>query len=1321
MDLDPADFTPPDPAPPPRRPRLRLRHLLALTASVVLAIAIAAGIGLAYWLKPYAKKAEQVDLSLLDDYDVSTVFYDRDGGELGRIFTENRILLDGPIPPLVRSAIVAAEDHRFYHHHGIDWRGLARAALADLRHQKILQGGSTLTQQLSKHLINDFARNLDRKIYESFVALRIEHRYSKEQILRYYLNRVYFGSGYFGIEAASEGYFGKKADDLSIGEAALLCGVVRSPNRNSPRIDPGRALHHRDIVLAAMVQLNMITPAQAAVAKDEPLHLAPEKNPGQPDDYYIAAARQELEGLLAGAENEETPQGLKIVTTIDPAVQKQADDTFQTFLPQIESRIAAASPASTPAPAPLEGAAVLLDASTGGIRAMIGGRDFKKSQYDRASMAHREVGALLQPFLYAAAFKSDGLNLTPATLLNVSSFDLDGAASPDYPKPDSLETPVTAPEARFATLQDALAVGSPYAAARVELLMGSQSFADWLATALNRSVPNGATPSWKREAPTLLEIASLYQALGNGGQRFPPHLIDKIVNRRGEVLFDRSNREPVAVVDPVTAAQIDLTLQPAVREGVARALTNEYHFPAPVTGMAGYSVGYRDASFAGFSNGLVGAVWVGYDDGRPLGSLATETALPLWDQLMRTALPHGLPPSAPLPVAVPDELRKYEIDRRTGALVGPGHLTPAPGDAFVYLTSDQSDLLTQSAAAPAPADAAAPSGPGLSAPPVPARNPADWSDYLGTLLAADPANANANASPSGVAATPRDADIPRVADYRLPALRGAILSAEGSPLAETVQSQSLVLPWPPISVASDADAAIAWAHTQMADAEKWLGAPIALGDDRLRSLYRYQRFQPITVAENLQPEQVAAFPASGLALRFTLQGVPIRSYANGYLAAHALGYLHRLQARNYGRYQAGEVMYGDYTGASGLEQAFDSTLRGTEGKLSIRTTPDGFSESASVLAPATMGANLRSTIRLPVQQIVERALSNVSSGAMVILDVRTGDVVAMASRPTFDPNEFLPVLDADAWKRLSDPTIHPLQNRVTTEEHPPGSVFKTVTTLAALRAGLLHPDAVFQTDGIFDVGNVEYKIPDEKGSYNFREAMANSINMYFFDLGLKVGRDTLIATAKELGIGQPTGIVIGEKNGRMPDDAFVRAAHQRSFGPGDITNTAIGQGDVLVTPLQLARLMEVIANEGTGYEPRLVSDVETAPDQVTQTFPPKPNLDFTLAPSDWKILKDALQAVTDEGTGKLAQPDNVRISGKTGTAQVGSKAEPRQITWFAGYAPSENPQYAFAVMMDGPPGADLYAATTTAPIVAHVFKELYEALPPKAEPVTPSP
>ena len=1318
MDLDPADFTPPeDPAPPPRS-GLRLRSLLALAASIVLFLIVAAAIGLAYWLKPYAKKAEQVDLSLLDDYDVSTVFYDRDGGELGRIFTENRILLTGPTPPLLRSAIVAAEDHRFYHHHGIDWRGLARAALTDFRHQKVLQGGSTLTQQLSKHLINDFARNLDRKIYESFVALRIEHRYSKEQILRYYLNRVYFGSGYFGVEAAAEGYFGKKADDLSIGEAALLCGIVRSPNRNSPRIDPDRALHHRDIVLAAMVQLNLITPAQAAVARSEPLHLAPEKNPGQPDDYYIAAARQELEGLLAGAENEETPQGLKITTTIDPSAQKQADAAFQTFLPQIESRIAATAPASTPAPAPLEGAAVLLDAATGEIRAMIGGRDFKKSQYDRASMAHREVGALLQPFLYAAAINK--LSLTPAILLNVSSFDLDSAASPDYPKPDSLETPVTAPDSRFAILQDALAVGSPYAAARVELLMGSQPFADWLATALNRPVPNGETPSWKRQAPTLLEIASLYQALGNGGQRFPPHLIDKIVNRRGEVLFDRSNREPVAVVDPVTAAQIDLTLQPAVREGIARALTTEYHFPAPVTGMAGYSVGYRDASFAGFSNGLVGAVWIGYDDGRPLGpsSLATETALPFWDQLMRTALLHGpgLPPSAPLPVAVPDELRKYEIDRRSGALVGPGHLTPAPGDAFVYLTADQSDLVTENTALPAtPADSTAP---GTEAPQPAPRNPADWSDYLGTLLAADPANADA--SPATVAA-PRDAEIPRTADYRLPALRGTILSADGTPLAETVQSQSLVLPWPPLSVAADADAAMAWARTQMTDAEKWLDAPILITDDRLRSLYRYQRFQPITVAENLQPEQVASFPNSGLAPRFTLQGVPIRSYPNGYLAAHVVGYLHRLQARNYGRYQAGEVMYGDYVGASGLEQAFDSTLRGTEGKLSIRTTPDGFSDSAAVLAPATMGANLRTTIRLPVQQIVERALSNVSSGAMVILDVRTGDVVAMASRPTFDPNEFLPVLDADAWKRLSDPTIHPLQNRVTTEEHPPGSVFKTVTTLAALRAGLLHPDAIFQTDGIFDVGNVEYKIPDEKGSYNFRDAMANSINMYFFDLGLKVGRDALISTAKELGIGQPTGIVIGEKNGRMPDDAFVRAAHQRSFGPGDITNTAIGQGDVLTTPLQLARLMEVVANEGTGYEPRLVSDVETSPDVVTETFPPKPNLNFTLAPSDWKILKDALQAVTDEGTGKLAQPDNVRISGKTGTAQVGSKTEPRQITWFAGYAPSENPQYAFAVMMDGPPGADLYAATTTAPIVAKVFKDLYEALPPKAEPVQPSP
>ena len=234
-------------------------------------------LGVAHYLRPYVERSQRIDLSLLGNYDLSTVFYDRHGVEIGRTFIENRLLLDEgkPLPVNVKNALIAAEDRRFSHHRGLDWRGLLRAALVDLKHRRIVQGGSTLTQQLAKHLINDSSRNLDRKIYEILVALRIERHYSKEQILRYYMNRVYFGSGYLGVEAAAEGYFGRHARDLTVGQAALLGCLVSSPNRTSPRLHPERTVPCRNRVIHAMEELKMISPEEAAAARSERLVLVP--------------------------------------------------------------------------------------------------------------------------------------------------------------------------------------------------------------------------------------------------------------------------------------------------------------------------------------------------------------------------------------------------------------------------------------------------------------------------------------------------------------------------------------------------------------------------------------------------------------------------------------------------------------------------------------------------------------------------------------------------------------------------------------------------------------------------------------------------------------------------------------------------------------------------------------------------------------------------------------------------------------------------------------------------------------------------------------
>ena len=473
--------------------------------------------------------------------------------------------------------------------------------------------------------------------------------------------------------------------------------------------------------------------------------------------------------------------------------------------------------------------------------------------------------------------------------------------------------------------------------------------------------------------------------------------------------------------------------------------------------------------------------------------------------------------------------------------------------------------------------------------------------------------------------------------------------------------------------------------------------------------------------KSLTPKQIEAFSGSGLPERgFALERFPLRYYPQGTSAAHLLGYLRRTQTPGLGRYQANEVAYADYAGAAGLEEALDADLRGAVGGMTIGTTPDGLVRSSLVNAPAIAGKRIRTTLQWRVQKEVESALDTISSkegggaggpeaGAAVVINVHSGDIVAMASRPSYDPNDFLPAIRAETWNGLSENPALPLFNRGAQEQRPPGSVFKIVTSLAAMRAGVLDPHKIVETTGFFRVGNVEYRIPDEVGSFDFREAFAHSINLYFFGLGLKVGRDNLVSTAQDLGVGKPTGFLLPEAAGRMPDNAFVLATHRRNMGPGDVTNTAIGQGDVLLTPLQMARLSALVANEGTLYAPRLVSAIEDAEGNVLEDFPPKLSIVFPMPDQDWWTLRDAMQAVTDIGTGHDIQPAGLRISGKTGTAQVGTKAVPREVVWFTGYVPSDNPEYAFAVMVEGNPGESIWGGEVAGSLVKRIFSRLYPA------------
>ncbi len=1224
----------------------------------------------------YYARAETYDLSKLDDLNVTSTFYDVNGEELGRIFVEDRIVLKPEeIPQSMRLAVMAAEDHRFYQHGAIDYEGIVRALREDLTNKSHgVQGGSTIEQQLAKHLIGDFSRTLDRKFLEAFVAMRLEQRLTKDQIMNYYLNRIYFGKGYFGVGAAARGYFGKDASQLSVPECALLAGIIRAPTSSSPRVDPVKAKWRRDATLRQMLDYGYIKQEEYLRYVETSVRVLPAKPPQQ--TFVMAQAVKELEQILSIEGTEEMPQGLTVHTNIDMHLQRAIETQMNLQLSSLEGPVdPTAPPPATPKPA-LQGAAIVADLATGRVEAWVGGRDFSKSQFDHISMAHRENGALLQPVLYALGF--DRLDLTPASMINASYIDPAAATTPDM----SLGNPATDLNKWFLTVQDALALGNKSASTRVASKLGGATIENWIRQA---GVEPTRAPDSKENAPnadlmTLGDVASLYQVLGNDGVRRKLKIISSIQSRTGEVLYDSNRADNESphddLLNSLNVHQLTLTLENALRSGPARTLARDYSLKSAVAGMPGYSEGYRDAWFVGYTPKLLAGVWVGYDDSRPIGGrdTAVKSAVPLWGEIMQQV-------EARLPTGgaftVPPELTKVEIDRSTGALRGLAGMAPGPGDIFVYLKKEQVDAAGTLAATP-----------GQTIQP-----PAEWSDWLTTMFN--------QADETGVVADPltggdkRENIIPSLAEYKMPALRGDILSSDGAVYATTGAEKNLVLSWPGADEATADDAIVRWMRSRLDEAQQTLGTQITVADADLLAQYKTQRYQPFMVMENVTPFQVNQVQQAGLEAKgFGFQTAPLRKYPKGTELSHAIGYLSRDQQRNKGKYLSGDVIYDRYKGASGLEQVFNPELTGKDGRFMISTTSEGYARSAVVAAPATYGYNVRLSIDSKIQAAVEAALTASSllpdhphpMTAAVIMDVHTGDVVALASHPTFDPNIFVPTIAKDEWDALNAAQFNPLLDRSIHAQYPPGSGFKTVTSLAAMRAGVFDPNWVVHCTGSFDLGSMHMDLKTEKGDVTYLEALTHSYNTYFATLGLKVGRDILLDTARSLNFGSLSNIILpGEMPGFIPDPESVRRMHQRDFqvAGGDTALTAIGQGDVLVTPLQMADFMAALANGGTVYRPRLAKDIEDRNGNVIKAYPVETLRTVTFDDKWMPDLKAAMINVVDDGTATVVHRDDMKIAAKTGTAQVGSKTHRRQIAWLSGYLPADNPQYAFSVMVEG--------------------------------------
>jgi 1A family penicillin-binding protein len=568
------------------------------------------------------------ELRNLGEMPQATTLYDVHNRPVFTIFKEYRIEVPlKEVSPHLRRAIVAFEDQRFASHSGIDIIRIFGAVWADLREGRKAQGGSTLTQQLARQSFLTREKKVWRKLREIALARRIERMYSKDEILELYLNKIYFGDGLYGAEAAARGYFGKAAADLDLSEAALLAGLVNAPSTNAPTVSPSRALARRALVLNVMREQGIITQEAFDRASKEKINLVDTLRREEPlGQYFKEEVRQQLVKQFGWEKLSEG--GLRVYTTIDPAMQRAAEAQVATALQQIEVRRAKRARKTDAAVAePLEAALVAMDPKTGEVRAMVGGRDYKASRFNRATQALRQPGSAFKPFVYAAALEAGYSPSSLVTRLDEPIQTLEGAWIPEDEHSDEPSM----------TMRTALRTSSNRAAVRMLEDVGiakAVAQAQKMGMGNVPSVPSLALGSGE---VTLMAMTSAYAAFADQGRLRTATFIRRVEDAEGKVLFDA---KPVTeqVVSPQTAFLMTSMLADVVNFGTAYKARQE-GFTYPAAGKTGTTNDYVDAWFVGFTPHLVTGVWVGFDRPRTIiaNGFAGELAVPMWARFMKQA------------------------------------------------------------------------------------------------------------------------------------------------------------------------------------------------------------------------------------------------------------------------------------------------------------------------------------------------------------------------------------------------------------------------------------------------------------------------------------------------------------------------------------------------------------------------------------------------------------------------------------------------------------------------------------------------------------
>lgn len=604
----------------------------------------------------YLVRSMPYDLDKVSEMPARTLVYAKDGKtELGRLHGDNRYIVGhDQVAKNFRDALIAREDNRFYSHWGVDIIGLVRATVENIKRRRLAQGGSTLSIQLAENTYYkpETSRSkptlllLDQKFMEMALAVRMEARYSKDEILQHYMNRIFWGHSIRGVEAASRAYFEKPASELTLSEAAMLAGIIRGPNAFSPFRDIEKAKHERNVTLASMVREEFITQTDADVAKNQPLRVRPKNRRIVLDTYVMDAVRRELDRILED-ENIESG-GLTVITTVDHTIQRAAELSLDRKLTAVEKlpgyrhqtrkQWQRRPEGRRGAPRYVQGACVVIENKTGAVIAVVGGRSADESKYNRAIQAERQIGSIFKPFVYLTAVNN---GMMPQTWIKDSRIvpgEIRGAQRSWSPANSDGKF------GTYVTMEDALVRSRNTSSVRVGNFAGlgrvKKTAED---VGFITGFPDNPTPScflgsWEA---TPWQVASAYTVFPNNGDWYRPYIIKEIRNAEGKKVWPSgsgSGKLVVSAAQPGASWGVSRVLQQVVERGTGRTVRN-LGFTEPCAGKTGTTDNYKDAWYAGYTSSLTCAVWVGMDKPQTIinRGYGSTLAAPVWTDVMKTA------------------------------------------------------------------------------------------------------------------------------------------------------------------------------------------------------------------------------------------------------------------------------------------------------------------------------------------------------------------------------------------------------------------------------------------------------------------------------------------------------------------------------------------------------------------------------------------------------------------------------------------------------------------------------------------------------------